>query len=136
MLREQHHFERLLHSPDPQASIPAPDLLTGLRGKDVIIAFVESYGQAAVQGTSFSPGIDADLRRITASLARAGWSTQSAWVTSPSFGGVSWLGHSTLESGLWVDTDQLYAQLVASQPVHAHRRLQQGWLEHRQRLAR
>ena len=114
MLREQHHFERLLHGTDPEASIPAPDLLTGLRGKDVIIAFVESYGQAAVQGTSFSPGIDADLRRSTASLARAGWSARSAWVTSPSFGGVSWLGHSTLESGLWVDSDQLYAQLVAS----------------------
>jgi phosphatidylglycerophosphate synthase len=114
MLREQHHFERLLHGPDPEASIPAPDLLTGLRGKDVIIAFVESYGQAAVQGTSFSPGIDADLRRSTASLARAGWTTRSAWVTSPSFGGVSWLGHSTLESGLWVDSDQLYAELVGS----------------------
>ena len=114
MLREQHHFERLLHGPDPEASIPAPDLLTGLRGKDVIIAFVESYGQAAVQGTSFSPGVDADLRRITASLGRAGWTAQSAWVTSPSFGGVSWLGHSTLESGLWVNTDQLYARLVGS----------------------
>ncbi|MGI9007661.1 MAG: CDP-alcohol phosphatidyltransferase family protein [Streptosporangiaceae bacterium] len=114
MIREQHYFERLLHGPDPEASIPATDLLSGLRGKDVIIAFVESYGQAAVQGTSFSPGVDADLRRTTAALARAGWATQSAWVTSPSFGGVSWLGHSTLESGLWVDTDQLYAQLVGS----------------------
>ena len=98
----------------PKAGIPASDLLTGLRGKDVIIAFVESYGQVAVQGTSFSPGIDADLRRTTASLARVAWSTRSAWLTSPSFGGVSWLGHSTLESGLWVDTDQLYAELVRS----------------------
>ncbi len=114
LVREQHRFERLLHSPDPEAGIPASDLLTGLRGKDVIIAFVESYGQAAVQGASFSPGIDADLRRTTASLARAGWSARSAWLTSPTFGGVSWLGHSTLQSGLWVDTDQLYAKLVAS----------------------
>ena len=80
---------RLIHSPDPEASVPASDLLTGLRGKDVIIAFVESYGQVAIQGTSFSPGIDAVLRRSTASLARAGWSTQSAWVTAPGFGGIS-----------------------------------------------
>ena len=114
LIREQHRFQRLLHGPDPEAGVPASDLLTGLRGKDVIIAFVESYGQVTVQGTSLSHGIDADLRRTTASLARVGWSTRSAWLTSPSLGGVSWLGHSTLESGLWVDTDQLYAELVRS----------------------
>jgi hypothetical protein len=89
-------------------------LLTGLRGKDVIIAFVESYGQVAVQGTSFSAGVDAVLRQSTASLARAGWSTQSAWLTAPGFGGISQLAHSTLQSGLWVNTSQRYAGLVAS----------------------
>ena len=113
-LRDQRRFEQVIHSSDPEASVPASDLLTGLRGKDVIIAFVESYGQVAVQGTSFSPGIDAFLRRNTASLARAGWSTQSAWLTSPGFGGISQLAHSTLQSGLWVNTEQRYAELVAS----------------------
>ena len=114
LLLEQHRFEHALHSPDPEAAIPASDLLTGLRGKDVIIAFVENYGQVAVQGTSFSPGVDAVLRQRTASLARAGWSARSAWLTAPNFGGVSWLSHSTLQSGLWVSTDQLYAELVRS----------------------
>src|SRR5215469_12528477 len=113
-LGDQHRFEQALHGSDPEAGVPASDLLTGLRGKDVIIAFVESYGQVAIQGTSFSPGVDAVLRRSTASLARAGWSTQSAWITSPSFGGISWLAHSTLQSGLWVDTEQRYAELVDS----------------------
>jgi phosphatidylglycerophosphate synthase len=113
-LRDKRRFEKVLQRSDPQASVPASDLLTGLRGKDVIIAFVESYGQAAVQGTSFSPGIDAFLRRNTASLARAGWSTRSAWLTSPGFGGISQLAHSTLQSGLWVNTQQRYAQLVTS----------------------
>ena len=41
----------------------ATSLLTGLRGKDVIFAFVESYGQVAVQGTSFSPQVDTVLDR-------------------------------------------------------------------------
>ncbi|HUZ51215.1 MAG TPA: CDP-alcohol phosphatidyltransferase family protein [Streptosporangiaceae bacterium] len=113
-LRDQRRFEQVIHGSDPEASVPASDLLTGLRGKDVIIAFVESYGQVAVQGTNLSPGVDAFLRRGTASLARAGWSTRSAWLTSPTFGGVSWLAHSTLQSGLWVATDQRYAELVAS----------------------
>ena len=113
-LREQHRFERVLRDSDPQASIPASHLLTGLRGKDVIVAFVESYGQVAVQGTSFSAGVDALLRRRTAALARAGWSTRSAWLTSPGFGGISQLSHSTLQSGLWVDSTQLFAELVRS----------------------
>jgi phosphatidylglycerophosphate synthase len=113
-LRDQRRFDQLIHGSDPEASVPASALLTGLRGKDVIIAFVESYGQVAVQGTNFSPGVDAVLHRDTASLARAGWSTRSAWLTSPGFGGVSQLSHSTLQSGLWVNTEQRYAQLVTS----------------------
>jgi phosphatidylglycerophosphate synthase len=111
---DQRLFAQLIASPDPEASLPASDLLTGLRGKDVIIAFVESYGQVAVQGTSFSPGVDAVLRRSAASLARAGWSTQSAWVTSPGFGGISWFAHSTLQSGVWVNSAQRYSELVRS----------------------
>jgi phosphatidylglycerophosphate synthase len=113
-LRDQRRFEQALHRSDPEASVPAADLLTGLRGKDVIIDFIESYGQVAVQGTSFSRGIDAVLRRSNASLARAGWSTRSAWITSPGFGGISQLAHSTLQSGLWVNTELRYADLVNS----------------------
>ncbi len=113
-LNDPRVFERAIHSADPQATVPASDLLTGLRGKDVIIAVVESYGQVAVRGTSFSPGIDALLRKRTASLARAGWSAQSAWLTSPTFGGISWLAHSTLQSGLWVDSNQRYNEITAS----------------------
>jgi phosphatidylglycerophosphate synthase len=108
-------FTAATRSADPEASIPASDLLTGLRGKDVLIVFVESYGQVAVQGSSFSPGIDAVLRQQNAMLTQAGWSTQSAWLTSPTFGGISWLAHSTLQSGLWVDSQQRYNELVASQ---------------------
>ena len=113
-LSEQRHFAQALHASDPEASIPASELLTGLRGKDVLIVFVESYGQVAVQGTSFSAGVDSVLRRGTASLTSADWSTRSAWITSPGFGGISWFAHSTLQSGLWVDTDGLYSELISS----------------------
>ena len=107
-------FERAIHSSDPEARIPASDLLTGLRGKDVIIAFVESYGQVSIQGASFSAGIDAALHRDNASLARAGWSAQTAWVTAPGYGGISQEAHSTLQSGLWVNSRQRYSELVSS----------------------
>jgi hypothetical protein len=99
---------------DPHAGIPAADLLSGLRGKDVLVVFVESYGRVAVQGASFSPGVDAVLRSGTAALAGAGFSARSAFLDSPTFGALSWLAHSTLQSGLWVDDQQRYAQLLAS----------------------
>ena len=44
---------------------PADQLLTGLRGKDVLLAFVESYGKVAVQGSSISPQISGDLDKWT-----------------------------------------------------------------------
>ena len=108
-------FGQAIHSPDPEANVPASDLLTGLRGKDVLIVFVESYGQVAVQGTSFSPGVDAVLRQQQGMLTQAGWSTESAWEGSPTSGGVSWLAHSTVQSGLWVNSQQRYDELLAGQ---------------------
>jgi phosphatidylglycerophosphate synthase len=113
-VQDQRLFEQTLRSPDPEARVPASHLLTGLRGKDVIIAFVESYGQVSLQGTTFSPGIDAALRQDNASLASAGWSTQSAWLNAPSYGGTSQLAHSTLQAGVWVNSTQRYAQLLGT----------------------
>ena len=91
---------------------PADSLLTSLRGKDVLLAFVESYGRSAVQGTSFSPGIDAVLQDGTQPPRRCRFSSRSAFLTSPTFGGASWLAHSTLQSGLRVDSQQRYNQLL------------------------
>jgi phosphatidylglycerophosphate synthase len=91
---------------------PGSRLLTGLRGKDVLLLFVESYGRIAVQDSSFSPGIDAVLGRGTAQLRAAGFSSRSAFLTSPTFGGLSWLAHSTMQSGVRVDGQRRYDQLV------------------------
>lgn len=101
-------------SQDRFASTPGDRLLTGLRGKDVLLVFVESYGKVAVQGTSFSPGVDAVLASGERRLAAAGFSARSGWLDSSTFGGISWLAHSTLQSGLWVNTPQRYNQLLAS----------------------
>jgi hypothetical protein len=97
---------------DPYAAMPASGLLTRLKGKDVIFAFIESYGQVAVQGTSFSAGVDRVLREGETQLAVEGYHAQSAWLTSPTFGGVSWLAHSTLQTGLWVDSQSLYDRVI------------------------
>jgi hypothetical protein len=100
-------------SNDPYRNAAGSDLLTGLRGKDVIVAFVESYGRVAVQDTAFSPQVDAVLNAGTGKLRAAGFDSRSAFLTSPTFGGISWLAHSTLQSGLWIDNQQRYNELVA-----------------------
>ena len=113
--RDQASFKVLIAHRDPYSTKPAGQLLAGLRGKDVLLVFVESYGQVAVQGSTFSPGVDALLRRGTAQLQAAGFSSRSAFLTSPTFGGLSWLAHATLQSGLQVNGQRRYAQLVHSQ---------------------
>jgi phosphatidylglycerophosphate synthase len=112
-VRDEQRFQAAMRATDPYAQIPAGKLLSRLRGKDVVVAFVESYGQVAVQGSRFSPGVDDVLRSGTASLARAGYSARSAFLDSSTYGGISWLAHSTLQSGLWVNSQQRYDQLVA-----------------------
>jgi hypothetical protein len=113
-LKDRQTFKAAISATDSFAITPGANLLTGLRGKDVIVVFVESYGQIAVQGSAFAPQVDAVLTAGTAQLAAAGFSSRSAFLTSPTFGGISWLAHSTLQSGLWIDNQQRYNQLVAS----------------------
>jgi phosphatidylglycerophosphate synthase len=96
---------------------PGDQLLTGLRGKDVIVAFVESYGRVAVQGSSVSPRIAIALDNGMERLQAAGFNARSAFLTSPTFGGASWLAHSTLHAGVWVNRQWRYDQLVASDRV-------------------
>jgi hypothetical protein len=99
---------------DPFRNTPGERLLTGLRGKDVLLVFVESYGQVSVQGSSFSPDIDGLLNRGTKQLRTAGFAARSAFVNAPGFGGISWLAHSTLQSGVWANSQRRYNQLVGT----------------------
>ena len=99
---------------DPLRNTPTDRLLTGLRGKDVILAIVESYGRVAVQGSSFSPQVDATLARGTRQLQAAGFSARSGFLTSTTFGGISWLAHSSIQSGLTVNSPRRYDQLIKS----------------------
>jgi len=105
---------------------PGDRLLTGLRGKDVLLVFVESYGRVAVEGSSFSPRIDAVLDRGTAQLRSAGFSSRTAFLTSPTFGGLSWLAHSTLQSGIRVDGQRRYDQLVRADRLTLTRAFKRG----------
>jgi hypothetical protein len=93
---------------------PADRLLTGLRGKDVLFVFIESYGRSAVQDPELAPRIGAVLDDGSRRLGAAGFSSRSAFLTSPTTGGGSWLAHSTFASGLWIDNQRRYRDLTSS----------------------
>jgi phosphatidylglycerophosphate synthase len=113
-IQQENAFSGQLAKADRFALTPSSQLLTALRGKDVLLVFVESYGQVAVQGSFYSPQVDDLLRQSTKTLDDAGFSSRSAFMTSSTFGGSSWLAHSTLQSGLWVDNPHSYDEILAS----------------------
>jgi hypothetical protein len=97
---------------DPFHNATGSELLTGLRGKNVLLVFVESYGRIAVQGSGFSPQVDDLLNAGTKSLQADGFASESAFLTSSTVGGGSWLAHSTLQSGLWIDNQRRFNALL------------------------
>ncbi|WP_433533894.1 sulfatase-like hydrolase/transferase [Micromonospora sp. CA-249363] len=99
---------------DPFQDAPGEQLLTGLRGKDVVLAFVESYGRDAVEDPELAPQVNAVLDAGTERLRSAGYGSRSGYLTSPTSGGGSWLAHDTLLSGLWTDNEQRHRSLLAS----------------------
>jgi len=113
VLHDERQFRRATRS-DPLATVPASRLLHGLRGKDVLVVFVESYGRVALEDPGFGPGVRRVLREGDRDLAAHGFASRSAFLTSPTFGALSWLAHATLQSGLWVDSQQRYDALVTS----------------------
>lgn len=112
-LADQEEFAAEIEA-DRFGDVPDDRLLAGLRGKDVLLVFVESYGRSATAGSSYAPGVTAVLRDGTARLDAAGYQVRSAFLTSPTFGAASWLAHSSTQSGLWVDSERRYRQLLAS----------------------
>ncbi|WP_439380600.1 sulfatase [Amycolatopsis lexingtonensis] len=112
-LREQRPFGEVAAA-DAFRATPGDQLLNGLRGKNVVLTFVESYGRVALDDPAFGPKIGATLDAGTAELRAAGIGAKSAFLSSSTFGGGSWLAHSTVQSGMWIDNQQRYNDLLAS----------------------
>ncbi|WP_254910040.1 sulfatase [Micromonospora sp. NBS 11-29] len=99
---------------DPFRDLPGDRLLTALRGKDVLVTFVESYGRVAVEHPELAPEVDAVLDDGTRRLRAAGYGSRSAFLTSSTSGGGSWLAHATLLTGVRADNQLRYTNLVHS----------------------
>ncbi|MEU7083614.1 CDP-alcohol phosphatidyltransferase [Streptomyces achromogenes] len=112
-LRDEAEFQKVARV-DAFGNTPGDRLVPELRGKDVIFTFVESYGRSAIEDPVMAPGVDRMLDARTKALARAGFHARSGWLTSATYGGSSWLGHSTTMSGLWISNQQRYRTVMAS----------------------
>jgi hypothetical protein len=112
-LRDRDAFAAAIEA-DPYRYATAADLLTTLRGKDVLVVFIEAYGQVALTDPAIAPSVTALLDDASQRLGAQGLLSRSALLESSTTGGASWLAHATLQSGLWVDSQLRYETLLGS----------------------
>ncbi|MHC5905593.1 CDP-alcohol phosphatidyltransferase, partial [Streptomyces sp. S6] len=104
-LKDEAAFKKIAKN-DKFGNTPPAQLVPDLRGKDMLFTFIESYGRSAIEDPIMAPGVDRTLTESTAALAKIGFHAKSGWLTSSTYGGGSWFGHSTTMSGLWIDNQQ------------------------------
>jgi hypothetical protein len=88
--------------------------LPGLAGVDVVVGFLESYGEAALTDPRYSATVRAALGHATAAIEAGGLHAASGLVRAPTRGGQSWLSHGTFLSGAWVDNQARHDRFLAS----------------------
>jgi hypothetical protein len=86
--------------------------LPRLAGADVVVQFVESYGATAYDVPAVAAAIAPSRAELAATLAATNRRVVSAFVESPTFGGASWLAHSSFMTGLDVRHSAVYDLLL------------------------
>lgn len=87
--------------------------LAHLRGADVFLVFVESYGAISWDRPAFATELAGARTRLAADISDSGREVVSAYVESPTFGGESWLAHISLLSGTEVRDGAMNTRLMA-----------------------
>jgi hypothetical protein len=99
------------------AILPAADPLgdfsaSRIEGADVIVQFIESYGAVAFDSPLVAAAIATSRAEFEAALAATNRRVVSAFVESPTFGGASWLAHSSFMTGLDIRDSTAYDLLL------------------------
>jgi hypothetical protein len=94
---------------------PAMDVsLAGVRGADVLLIFIESYGEVSWGHRNLAQPIAGERAKFEADIRETGRDVVSAFVESPTFGGNSWLAHISLLSGLEIRDEDANVLLMRS----------------------
>ncbi len=88
--------------------------LPGLKGADVYLIFIESYGASILRRPEHRARIDALYADYAQSFAADGRGVASTLVRSSTFGGLSWLAHLTTTTGAWIDENLEYRAYLQS----------------------
>jgi hypothetical protein len=91
-----------------------PSLLQKLRNRDVVIAFIESYGVSALYDPDYAQVIRPSLHNLANRTANAGLHLATGTLVAPTQGGQSWFSHLSLLSGIWLDNQLSYDVTLAS----------------------
>lgn len=119
---------RTVAAVDGYQDVPGDMLFGRLQGKDVLVVFVESYGRVVLDNPDFARHVRPVLEKGSADLAADGLFVRSSYLTSPTVGGLSWLAHGTVLSGLWIDSQVRYDSLMMSERPSLNRLFgRAGW---------
>ena len=95
---------------------PSPAMTSSLervKGADVYLIFLESYGAVTFDRPEFVRRLAPDRAALDAAIRETHRDVVSAFVESPTFGGSSWLAHISLLSGVEVRDPDVNAMLMA-----------------------
>jgi hypothetical protein len=95
---------------------PSPAMTSNLarvKGADVYLIFLESYGAVTFDRPEFARGLAAPRAAFETAIHGTNRDVVSAFVESPTFGGNSWLAHISLMSGIEVRDPDVNAMLMA-----------------------
>jgi hypothetical protein len=98
----------------PSGLSGTPGLLSRLQGRTVVIAYIESYGMAALEDPQFAAIVRPRLELTAAQFESAGLQSATGELASPTVGGQSWYAHGSMLSGLWLENQLRYELLLAS----------------------
>ena len=90
--------------------------LSRLRGGDVYLMYLESYGSGVFETPRMREALADDFAALETFAARSGWRVASGYLESPTFGGASWRAHATVLSGRWIDNEADYRAFLANPP--------------------
>ena len=93
-------------------SPPLASDLARVRGADVFLIFLESYGAATYDRPEHRARLAPARDALAAAAAATGRGVASAYVQSPTFGGASWLAHASLLTGVEVRDGDAYNMLM------------------------
>jgi hypothetical protein len=97
---------------------PAPPIrsdLARVRGADVFVIFIESYGAVSWERPEFVEALSASRAQLGEDIHRTGRRVVSTFVESTTFGGESWLAHISLLSGTEVRDEDINVRLMGQQ---------------------